>query len=72
MSWPYDPLSGLWQIGVAYGQANIKGDSMGFIFKGETFEFPTFRIHGFARWNGHFYEANVDDLRRLEADSAGG
>lgn len=68
MSWQYDPLGGLWKMGVAYGRANIKTDTMSFIFDGESFEFPTLKVWPYVEWNGHFYEARVNDLRKLEAE----
>ena len=69
--WPYDPLSGIWKLGRAYGHSNIKDDSMSFIYLGETFTFPAMRVAPLVRWNGSFYEADVDDLRKLEAEMTG-
>ena len=67
-----DAFEGIYERGMAYGASNIKTDTMIFTFRGEKFEFPTVVVHPFTRYNGYFYEAPIDDLRRLEAEAATG
>jgi hypothetical protein len=45
---------------------------MNFRFKNEFFTLPTSKALEVASWNGYFYEAPIDDLRKLEAEAAGG
>lgn len=68
----YDPFEALYERGIAYGATDIRTDSMIFTFKGEKFEFPTIKAHPIARYNGYFYEAPIDALRKLEAEAATG
>ena len=68
----FDAFSALYERGVAYGASNIKTDTMIFKFKGQKFEFPTVKVHALTYFNGYFYEAKIDDLRRLEREAAGG
>ncbi len=67
MSEDFDPHAALYDIGRAFGTVDIKSDTMTFRYRDELFTFPTLRVFGVARYNGYFYEADVDDLRRLEA-----
>ena len=68
----YDPHEALYERGIAYGKSDIKRDTMIFSFKGEKFEFPTRKAWPIAHYNGYFYEAKIDDLRRLEAELTSG
>ncbi len=63
----FDPHAALYDTGRAYGTADIKSDTMTFRYREELFTFPTLRVFGVAYWNGYFYEADIEDLRRLEA-----
>ena len=62
----------LYERGMAYGHSDVKTDTMIFTFKGEKFEFPCAKGLQVARYNGYFYEAKIEDLRRLEAEAATG
>jgi hypothetical protein len=68
----HDPYAALYDRGIAPGQSHVKTDTMTFRFRDETFEFPTLKVHPFTYWNGYFYEARIDDLRKLEAEAASG
>lgn len=72
MSGAHEPFAALYERGMAYGHSDIKTDTMTFTFKGEKFTFPTSKAWPFAKYNGYFYEANIDDLRKLEAELASG
>ena len=67
-----EPFAGLYDRGMAMGESSVKTDTMIFRFRRETFEFPTDKLTGVARYNGYFYEAPIDELRRLEAEAASG
>lgn len=58
--------------GIAVGHSEAHRDVMVFRFRDEVFELPAAAVHPFARFNGYFYEASIDDLRRLEAEAATG
>jgi hypothetical protein len=63
-----DSFLGVYDRGYAVGESNIKTDTMRFRFRDETFEFPASAvIPDIATYNGYFYEARVEDLRRLRA-----
>ena len=64
-----DGFSGLYDRGIAYGTSDIRTDTMIFTFRGEKFEFPTTAVFPYVRFNGYFYEAQIDDLRKLEAEA---
>ncbi len=64
-----DAFEGIYARGMAYGSSNVRTDTMTFRFRDETFEFPTIRVHPYARYNGYFYEASIDDLRKLESEA---
>ncbi len=71
MSERFDPYSALYERGVAVGSSDVQKDAMVFRFRDEVFEFPTLKAFHLARWNGYFYEASVDDIRKLEAEASG-
>ena len=68
----YDIHESVHERGIATGASDVRTDTMTFRFKGETFTFPTRVVWPFARWNGYWYEAAIDDLRKLEAEAATG
>ena len=57
----------LYAKGIAVGESNIKADTLVFRWKDEVFEFPTVAlIPGIAAYNGYFYEAEVERLRKMK------
>lgn len=71
VSWlPYGEK--LFDRGVAVGQTDIRLDAMHFKFRDELFTIPLARAMEVARHNGYYYEAPIDEVRRLEAEMAGG
>jgi hypothetical protein len=74
MSEPFYSHSTLYDEGIAVGSADIKNDTVLYRFRDELFEFPTSKVyhlrfsgHGF---NGYFYTAPVEELRKLKAEAA--
>lgn len=61
----FEPYAALYEKGRAVGESNIRTETMTFRFRDEVFKFSTNELHGISKWNGFFYEAKVDDLRRL-------
>ena len=57
--------------GIAVGHSDVKTDTITFRFRNETFTFPIAAAHEVARYNGYFYEASIDDIRKLEAATSG-
>ena len=55
----------LHEQGIATGIASIREDAVHFTFYDEHFTLPTVAALGIARFNGYFYVAKVDDLRRF-------
>ena len=73
MSLKFPPVTdAIFERGFAVGSPNVKDDTMSFRFREEVFEFPTLEVHRFAKWNGYWYEARIEDLRKLKAETAGG
>ena len=68
----FDPYSEVYKRGIAVGHSDVRTDTIMYRFKGETFTFPTSVAWPFGRYNGYFYEAAIDDLRKLEAEAATG
>ena len=62
----------VYKRGIAVGESNVRNDKLIFRFRDETFEFPTEKAIHIARYNGYFYEAPIDELRKLEAEAASG
>lgn len=62
-----NPCQALNERGIAVGYPDIKTDSIKFRYFDEYFEFPTVRAIDICKFNGYFYEADIDDVRRLEA-----
>lgn len=68
-----EPFSELYDAGIAVGDSDIRTDTITFHFKKEKFHFPTIAvIPHIATFNGYFYEADIDALRKLEREAAGG
>ena len=51
--------------GIAFGDSNIRNDTIVFRFRDEVFELPSMQAVKIATHNGYFYEAHIDDLRAL-------
>lgn len=63
----------VYKSGRAVGDDDIVNDVMVFRFKDELFEIPTRLLpNPQMLWNGYFYEIPIDDLRKIEAEMAGG
>ena len=62
----------VYERGIAVGESDIKNDAMVFRFRDEKFKFPAVKAHAIARYNGYWYEAPIDEVRRLEAEAASG
>ena len=58
--------------GFAIGVSDITNDRMNFRFRDEIFEMPAISVIKHAKFNGYWYEIAIDDLRRIEAEMAGG
>ena len=61
----------VYRSGRAVGEPNIVNDSMIFRFKEEVFEIPT-ALLPYNTFNGYFHEIPIDELRKIEAEMAGG
>lgn len=68
----FDTFSTVYERGVAVGFSDVHTDEMVFQYKSETFSLPARQAHQIARWNGYFYEAPIDEVRKLEAELAKG
>jgi len=51
--------------GLALGRSDIKNDTIDFRFRDEVFTFPVLDVVHLVKCNGSFYEAKVEDLRKL-------
>ena len=63
---PWDPFAALYERGMAYGKTDIRNDTYVFSYKGEKIELPTLLAYPVTKYNGYFYEAKIDDLRKLQ------
>lgn len=70
MTEPQYPNQALYERGIAVGHADIKTDAVIFQYWDEEISIPTSRLYGIAKYNGYFYEADIDDVRRMEAAGA--
>ena len=61
----YDSFAGVYDRGIAVGHSSIRNDAIDFAYREERFTFPVVQVVLIAHWNGFFYEASIDDLRRL-------
>ena len=68
----FDPYTALYERGTAVGFSDVKTDSVAFRFRDEQFQFPSGRVFPYMKWNGYFYEADINELRKLEAEAAAG
>jgi hypothetical protein len=66
------PFKEVYDRGVAIGHSNITTDAILFRFKDEWFDIPSSKALSVAQWNGYFYEAPIDALRKLEAELSSG
>lgn len=67
-----DSFASVYEKGHAVGHSNVRDDTMTFRYREEVFDLPTRLLHGISKWNGLFYEAKVDDLRRVEREQDDG
>lgn len=67
-----DAFESVYDRGAAVGRSDVISDTMTFRYRDETFTFPSIQARSVAQYNGYFYEAPIDALRRLEAEAAGG
>ena len=69
----FEPFQELYDDGVAIGNSDIRNDMVVFSFRNEKFEFPTIKVvPHIAKFNGYFYEADIEELRKLEREAASG
>ena len=61
----FNPDAALNAQGIAAGYSNIKTDTIDFFYEEEKFSIPTIRAMEVAKWNGYFYAAKIDDVRKL-------
>lgn len=60
----------LYDRGIAVGYSDPRNDSMVFRFRDEVIELPIIKCYGVATYNGYFYTAEVEDLRKLKMSEA--
>ena len=63
-----EPYASLYARGIAVGHSDIRTDTLEFAFRAKRFTVPTMCAYGpeaIASYNGYFYTARVDDLRKL-------
>ena len=60
-----DMYEGVYDRGIAVGAPDIKTDEITFRFRRELFTFDTEDVIHIAKYNGYFYEAPIDKLRKL-------
>ena len=60
---PY--LDGVLKKGIAVGMADIVNDEMTFRYKDEFFTFSCVDAIDIARYNGYWYEARIEKVRKL-------
>jgi hypothetical protein len=65
----FEPMATVYEKGIAVGRC--AGGKMVFRFRDETFEFDVQKAP-LSYFNGYWYEASIDEVRRLEAEAAGG
>ena len=64
----FDSAATIYDAGRAVCQSDIKTQTMVCRFREEVWEFPIGRTYGVVRYNGYFYEADIDDIRKLAED----
>lgn len=65
MSAEFDSCATIYDTGRAVCHSDIKTQMMVCRFREEVWEFPIGRTYGVVKWNGYFYEADIEDVRRL-------
>ena len=68
----FEPHATLHDKGLAVGCSDITRDEMHFWFHDEKFDFPTIALRGIATFNGYFYTAPIDELRKMKEKAATG
>ena len=66
----FEQFGALYDKGLAVGHSCIRDDTINFEFRGEKFTFPTVQAHPIVTFNGYFFVAKIDDVRKLEAEAA--
>lgn len=61
----FNPHKALNEKGIAVGHSDIRYDVIHFRFGDEKFSISTQRSAGIMEWNGYFYTAKVEALRKL-------
>ena len=67
-----DAFQSVYERGFAVGHSDIRRDAIVLQYKDEIFDLPTVQAMKVARWNGYFYEAPIEALRKLEAELSSG
>ena len=67
-----DAFQSVYERGYAVGHSDIKRDAIVLQYKDEIFDLPTSVALRVARFNGYFYEAPIEALRKLEAELSSG
>ncbi len=57
--------------GIAAGHSNIRRDTIDFFYGDETISIPTISAIGVSNWNGYFYAAKIEDIRKLQGKAGG-
>ena len=70
MTW--DVFQTVYERGAAVCQSDVKTDTVICRFKDEVFTFPADKAWRITHWNGYFMEADIDEVRKLEAEQARG
>lgn len=63
-----DSVEEFFSKGVALGRSDVMTDTVEFRFRDERYSFPTISTVGIATWNGNYYTAKVEKLRKLKQD----
>ena len=63
----FDSSETIYDSGRAVCESKIQTETMVCRFRDEVFEFPIGRTYGVVRFNGYFYEGDIEDIRRLAA-----
>jgi hypothetical protein len=66
------PFKEVYDRGLAIGHSNIRYDTITYRFRDETFTFPSHVALPVSLYNGYWYEAKIDDIRKLEAELSSG
>ena len=66
-----DAFASVYERGFAVGHSDIRRDAIVLQYKDEIFDLPTSVALRVARWNGYWYEAPIEQLRKLDAENEG-